>query len=693
MATKTKTRYIKMSAVMPKKSNKPKFDSIAERRKQSGDLRHDRHLLQRMEAAWENDRPVREEGERCHRFVYGDQWGDMTYYDGQWMTERKYLECRGKVPLTNNVTRRLITAVKGNYLGQKSEPRCLPFNSESAPGAEMLSRALTTNWRRRYNSMSVQLSNAVENFLIRGVVVMGESFERTSSGKFDAKTKLYDPRKVAIECNMNDPLMDDISLIGIIHDVKPLDFLSKFGIRIGRDKMYDIQNEYGNRAYQHSPENQVDNNKRNSLEYLDFYSNNDPTRWRFYEIWTKEIKSMILCYDPARLNDPFKVEDVNKFRLEEYDGLTVLQENERRRKEAIELGIPEDEVVYIDYGQYGKQGMFDGTGPFVDEYWYVKFLTPNGTVIDEYVSPYECGCPITVAKYPYVNGEVHSYINDVIPQQKYINRLVTLNDIVIRSTAKGSLAVDKRSLEENDDQTIDEIRQQWSDPDGLVLWDSSLGGQPPKQMSNTSTNVGIDTALSMQLGLMEDISGVHGAAQGKDALSGQSGSLYAQQAANSNTMLRAVLEAFSEFTKRVAYTKLSVINQYWEDGRPINTYGSSYGEVRRFDRRLLEDLDYEVTIINSDDMETAATVSNQVALQIFEKGAIDAQALLQVGNWPQQFKEKALKVIAEQKAAMMQQQADAQQLASLQQGLPQQQAQQIGNGLMSGAMKPIKQAA
>ena len=158
-------------------------------------------------------------------------------------------------------------------------------------------------------------------------------------------------------------------------------------------------------------------------------------------------------------------------------------------------------------------------------------------------------------------------------------------------------------------------------------------------------------------------------------------------------MLRAVLEAFSEFTKRVAYTKLSIINQYWEDGRPINTYGSSYGEVRRFDRRLLEDLDYEVTIINSDDMETAATVSNQVALQIFEKGAIDAQALLQVGNWPQQFKEKALKVIAEQKAAMMQQQADAQQLAALQQGLPQQQAQQIGNGLMSGAMKPIKQAA
>ena len=186
-----KTKYIRMSAVMPKKkAGKPRFDSIAERRKLQGDLHSDTKLLQRMETAWQNDKFVRREGERCHRFVYGDQWGDMTLFDDEWMTERKYLEKRGKVPLTNNVTRRLITAVKGNYLGQKSEPRCLPFSSEGAAGAEMLSRALTTNWRRRYNSMSVQLPNALENFLIRGIAVMGESYERTPSGVND-NSKVY----------------------------------------------------------------------------------------------------------------------------------------------------------------------------------------------------------------------------------------------------------------------------------------------------------------------------------------------------------------------------------------------------------------------------------------------------------------------------------------------------------------------
>lgn len=683
----TKTRYIKMSAVMPKKSSKPKFDSIAERRKQSNDLQHDPDLLRRMETVWENDRIVREEGERCHRFVYGNQWGDMTYFDGRWMTEEQYLICRGKVPITINLLRRMITAVKGSYLKQKSEPRCLPFNTESTANAEMLSRTLVTNWRRSYNNMAVQCSDALENFLIRGIAVMGESYERTPNGKFDARTKVYDPRKVAVECTMNDPLMDDISLVGIIHDVKPLDFLAKFGTRIKQGNMERIKEEYGDRAYEHLRETEIDNNEKNSLDYLDFHNNNDASLWRFYEIWTKEIKTMVLCYDPARLNDPFKVENVDKFRLEEYDGLTVLEENERRRKEAIAFGIPDDEVPYIDYGQFGKDGMFDGTGEFTDVYWYVKFLTPRGTVIDEYVSPYECGCPITIVKYPYVNGEVRSYISDGIPMQKYANRLFVLNDIAIRSAAKGALLVDLNSMDEDDDQTIEEKRQQWSDPDGVVTYRSGRG-ERPTQVSNTNTNTGITEALQMDLRFLEDALGVHGASQGKDALSGQSGSLYAQQAANSATMLLPVLEAFREFVKSVANKKMSVLNQFYETGRPINTYGSDL-DVSRYDRSLVEDLEYEITIINSDDMETATAVANQVAMTMFEKGAMSVKALMNTGVWPQQFKDKVLKEVAEQEAAMAaQQQTNPQQMAALQQGMPQVQPK-MQDTMMNGDIKQL----
>jgi hypothetical protein len=56
-----------------------------------------------------------------------------------------------------------------------------------------------------------------------------------------------------------------------------------------------------------------------------------------------------------------------------------------------------------------------------------------------------------VVKYPYVNGEVHSYISDGLPMQKFFNRMWVLNDAAIRSTAKGALVMDTRAI--GDDQT------------------------------------------------------------------------------------------------------------------------------------------------------------------------------------------------------------------------------------------------
>ena len=41
--------------------------------------------------------------------------------------------------------------------------------------------------------------------------------------------------------------------------------------------------------------------------------------------------------------------------------------------------------------------------------------------------------------YPFIDGEIHSFVADVIDQQRYTNRLITLNDWVIRASAKGVL--------------------------------------------------------------------------------------------------------------------------------------------------------------------------------------------------------------------------------------------------------------
>ena len=49
--------------------------------------------------------------------------------------------------------------------------------------------------------------------------------------------------------------------------------------------------------------------------------------------------------------------------------------------------------------------------------------------------------PYVMKAYPFFDGEIHSFVNDMIDQQRYANRLITLYDWVMRASAKGVFAV------------------------------------------------------------------------------------------------------------------------------------------------------------------------------------------------------------------------------------------------------------
>ena len=64
---------------------------------------------------------------------------------------------------------------------------------------------------------------------------------------------------------------------------------------------------------------------------------------------------------------------------------------------------------------------------FMDDYWYYYFLTPFGDILKEGETPYEHKShPYVFKAYPYIDGEIHSFVNDVIDQQRYTNRLENL---------------------------------------------------------------------------------------------------------------------------------------------------------------------------------------------------------------------------------------------------------------------------
>lgn len=181
-----------------------------------------------------------------------------------------------------------------------------------------------------------------------------------------------------------------------------------------------------------------------------------------------------------------------------------------------------------------------------DGRWSYTYLSPDGDVLMEGESPYPRGVhPYIFKAYPYIDGEIHSFVADIIDQQRYVNRLITLYDWIMRASAKGVLLFPDGALPEGVD--LDEICDEWSRFNGVILYRPKPGMPMPQQVSSNSTNVGITELLNIQLTMMEDISGVNGAIQGKLDSTGTSGALYDRQTRQALTGLLDILRSYQSF--------------------------------------------------------------------------------------------------------------------------------------------------
>lgn len=200
--------------------------------------------------------------------------------------------------------------------------------------------------------------------------------------------------------------------------------------------------------------------------------------------------------------------------------------------------------------------------PVGAERWEYHFLTPEGVVLRRGYSPYaHGGHPFVVKAYPFIDGEIHSFVSDVIDQQKYTNRLISMYDWILRASAKGVLLFPEEALPHGAD--INDIAEEWSRFNGVIIYRPRPGVQPPQQVSTNCTNIGIAELLQIQLKMMEDVSGVNGALQGKLDSNSMSGRLYDQQTRNAMTSLVDMLKSFDAFVRDGTEKDVSNIRQYY----------------------------------------------------------------------------------------------------------------------------------
>ena len=194
-----------------------------------------------------------------------------------------------------------------------------------------------------------------------------------------------------------------------------------------------------------------------------------------------------------------------------------------------------------------------GTGGkkwILDEVWRYYFLDEEGRMLCSGDSPYRHGShPYVLKCYPFLDGEIHSLVGDMIDQQRYTNRLITLYDWVIRASAKGVLLLPEGAVNPQDLQSVSD---QWGRFNGVIVYKARPENPEPKQISGNLSNLGISDLLEIQLKMMEDVSGVNGILQGNTGGGNVSGELYNAQTTNALYSLADLMESFSLFIRESA---------------------------------------------------------------------------------------------------------------------------------------------
>ena len=606
---------------MPQKS----MDSVETAKRTMGGTRAFEVLWQAQQY-WLAMETFRRDRERNKNYTYGRQWDDYVCVNGKMMKEEELIKKQGNVPLKNNLIRRMVQAVLGVYRSQAKEPTCTARDRDEQRYGETMSTVLQCNMQ--LNRMTEINARCMEEFLISGFVVQRKWYGWRNN-KLDCWTDYVQPNNFFIDNNMRDFRGWDCSCVGEIHDISFEELCGRFAHNAADyNRLAEIYKFAKDKSYLSA---MYDNFGYPLQGYYDFLVPYDQSRCRVIEVWRKESKARVRCHD-VNNGDVFKVD------MEDFKEL-VLDENERRLRQAREAGMSEEDVPLIRHEW------------FMDSYWYYYMLTPSGDILEEGETPYEHRShPYVFKAYPFIDGEIHSFVSNVIDQQRYTNRLITMYDWIMRASAKGVLLFPEECLPKG--MSMEDVADEWARFNGIIMIRQPKTGQAlPQQIANNCTQIGISELLSMQLKFFEDISGVNGALQGKPGYSGMSASLYNQQAQNATTSLLDLLDTFSAFVRDGAYKDVKNIQQFYDTPRVFNIAGKSSAIVE-YDPKKIRDVEFDLSVVESTSTPAYRALANDMLMQLWQSKAISVEQLLEHGDFP--FADELLQSIQSQREQLQQ---------------------------------------
>lgn len=633
-----------MKRLIPKsrfrKEEQTKGDSVKDKRLIRKDAKYNTDLLYRARQAWDNLNDFRERRKRIIRYIHGDQWGDWVLdEDGKPVRERERIMKRlGGIATQSNFMIKYFTTLKGVYAKGASLPVCFARQKEADIKSTIMTNALQTNYENN-NEKDILIYEFGE--LCRGGMPIVVEEWTTHNGVEDTYTFDVNPDYFFFEGGGNDPRLWDETLVGEIRDYT-LGELAEELSREDEDCFYtyealkDIYRPYIQNAYNIDALQFTDANKDISWD-----TPNKENICRTYRIWTKEHRIRYRCVDIMDRTNPL-------YKIEESDLPQVKAENDRRIREGLEAGMILEDIPLIEYKQIW------------DQYWYLHVLGPQGEILLEKETPYEHGShPYVFCAYEYVNGDIIPFMNNIVDQQRAVNRLLTQKDAMMQQDLKGLKMIPKDCVPEG--MSNSEFAEQFVEIGSFIFYTPSKSGNKPEVITTNSQNAGVTELLQIHKQAMEEITNISGALQGQSPTSGTSASRYAMETENSNTAIAALIQKFNSFETDLAKKKLKNIQQYYTEPRNISTSRSSgLVQYMMYEPREVKDIDFMISIKEGTDTPVSRMMLNDLALQLWQAGQINAEQMLSTSYYPG--KEELLQAIKAQNENAQNQQDQLEQI-------------------------------
>jgi hypothetical protein len=617
-------------------------------------------LLDDCREYWDDLNNFRERRKRNREFYRGNQWNDLVKdpdNPDKIVSEHDLIVRSGKTPMKNNQLRQLGKNLIGQFRENDSKPVVYPIKKEKSTNADMMTNALQGVLRdQEAKEIDVRL---FEEFLLSGFIGYRSNEEwAPEKDMTDIAIDALEPSRMFWNSDVNDIRLKDLNIIGEMHDI-PLPYICHtFGEdQEDKDTIREWYAGYGDREHH----NWYANTGSDIIDNLDFYSNYEDANVRMYEIWRKELVDKMKVHDWAKGEVYFTDQTA-----EELDVI-----NQARIQEAAMEGIPEEKVPLLDYEE---------TQEFV---WMYYFLTPQGFVLDSDESPFEHQShPYTIGLYPLLDGEIWGFFEDIIDQQKSINRLITLLDFMVGAGAKGVLLIPEDML---GGKSPEEFADDWVRFNSVIAYKPSKNHTHlPKQITANSQNAGASELLNIQLNLLQEISGVNNAIQGHQPTAGTPAALYAQQTNNAAISNKDFFEFFYSVRRKRDFKVVQLIQQYYDTPRWVNVTGNDYDEAAAlYDPEQVKNARYDVLIGVGNNNPVFRQVMDEWLYKFFEMGVIDPETLLENSALP--FSDKLLQAIRSKKEEMNE---------AMQQAGPEgQDTQMLMNQMLGNQSQPQSQVA